>query len=117
MKVNVYLRLGKELTKATQATITEVFQSNNLEINDDKPTGKDKVAFIIKKNVADQEQFVECVYKTLQSIPKLYVVAPQKCLDRVKHHPGVHCFDSQILNDPEEGINNIIQFAYHGRPL
>ncbi len=117
MNVRVFLRLGKEITKPTQDLISGIFKSNNLEINDDKPTSKDKVGFIIKQTVADKEQFVECVYKALQCIPRLFLVAPQMCLNQVKHHPGVHCFDSTLLKDPEKGIKDLINIAYHGRPV
>ncbi|MBU2510832.1 hypothetical protein KJ966_05825 [bacterium] len=116
MNVQVFLKLGNEITKSTQTLITGVFESSNLQINTGKPTKQDRVGFIIKQNVADKEKFVECVYKALQCIPKLFLVAPQICLNQVKHHPGVYCFDSGILSNPETGIKNLISYAYHGGP-
>lgn len=117
MNVNVFLKIGKEVSEQAQAMITREFVSNNLEINQDKPTSDDKIGFIIRHNVADLSRFTKNVYRTLQHIPRLYLVAPQKALDKVKHHPGVHCFDSQLLEDPSAGASTLINYAYYGRPL
>ena len=117
MNVNVFLRMGKEINEHTKTAITQEFASNNLEINEEMPNSDDKVGFIIRNKVADMGQFVKNVYKTLQHVPRLYLVAPQKALDQVKHHPGVHCFDSKLLEDPTEGASALINYAYHGRPM
>lgn len=117
MDVNVYLRFGKEINEHTKTIITDTFKSKNLRINSGELSDNDRVGFIIRNNVGDVDLFVENIYKMLQQIPSLYLVAPQKCLDKIKHHPRVHCFDSKILDDPVKGITNLINYAYHGRPL
>ncbi|MCG8334120.1 MAG: hypothetical protein MJE63_06355 [Proteobacteria bacterium] len=117
MDVNVYLKFGKEINEHTRTIITDTFKSKNLLVNSGDLTDNDRVGFVIRNNVADIDLFVENTYKLLQQIKSLYLVAPQKCLDKIKHHPRVHCFDSKILDDPTKGITNLINFAYHGRPL
>ncbi len=117
MNVNVFLRMGKEINEHTKTAITQEFTSNNLDINEETPTSDDKVGFIIRNKVADLGHFAKNVYKTLQHVPRLYLVAPQKALDKVKHHPRVHCFDSKLLEDPTEGASALINYAYHGRPM
>lgn len=117
MNVNVFMRLGKEINEHTKNAITQEFESKNLEINDAKPDGQDQVGFIIRNKVADMGQFVKNVYKTLQHVPRLYLVAPQKALDKIKHHPRVHCFDSKLIDDPSKGASDLINYAYHGRQV
>lgn len=117
MEVNIYLKLGKEINEQTKSVITDMFKRKNLMVNSGKISANDKVGFIIRKDVSDINLFIKNVYQTLQTIPNLYLVAPQHCLNQIKHHPRVHCFDSALLDDPETGVSNLISFAYQGRPL
>lgn len=116
MNVNVFLRLGKEINEHTKQAITQEFVNKNLEVSEERAESN-KVGFIIRDKVADMGLFVKNVYKTLQHVPQLYLVAPQKVLDKIKHHPRVHCFDSKLIEDPSKGASDLISYAYHGRPL
>lgn len=117
MDVSVYLKIGKEINEQTKTIITKIFESKNLRIETEKINDKNAVGFIIRNKVPDVDAFVESIYRTLQQVPNLYLVAPKNCFERIKHHPRVHCFDSKILEDPETGVLEVINFAYHGRPL
>jgi hypothetical protein len=117
MEVNVFLKIGKEINEQTKAIITNAFLSKNMRIDTELSPGSEKVGFIIRSSVPDAETFVKSVYKTLQHVPSLFLVAPPNCLERIKHHPRVHCFDCKIMDDPEIGVQNVISYAYHGRPL
>ncbi len=116
MDVNVYVRFGKEIDEQTKTIIASIFESKNMQINSGEFSGNDRLGFIIRNNVADVELFTENVYKTLQQVPCLFLVAPQKCLDKLKHHPRVHCFDCKVLEDPASGIDELIDYAYYGKP-
>lgn len=117
MNVNVFLKIGKEINDQVKSLITREFVNKNLEVNQDIPTTEDQVGFVIRNKVADKDGFTKNIYQILQQVSSLYLVAPQEALETVKHHPGIHCFDSQLLEDPSTAASTLINYAYYGRPL
>ncbi len=70
---------------------------------------------LVNVNGHVQVDINQTIYQILKNVRSLYVVAPQKCLENLKHHPRIHCFDSKMIEDHDTGISSIIEYAYHGR--
>lgn len=118
MHTHVFLSLGKEIDEIAEKAIIAEFRKHNLRINrSDKPSGIEKIGFKIHRRVGDIEAFEECVKRLVTQLSYLYIVAPEKCLVRLKHHPRIKCYDVSFIRDPSAGACNLINYAYHGVPL
>ncbi len=115
MNVGVFVKIGKEINGSARKTIKQEFEKFNLNINYDKPNGNDKVGFLLHKQVEDIGAFVKNVYKVLQHVSSVYLVAPQKYLGKLIDHPRIHCIDSHVIDEPDTCASMLVNMAYHGR--
>lgn len=117
MNMGIFLSLGKEVSDIVKNSFVSEFKKHQFDINTDQPNGDHKVALKIHENVPDVEKFENNVKTLLKRIPFLYLIAPSSSMERLKHHPRIHCFDSSFIEDPDEAASALLKYAYHGRPL
>lgn len=118
MKTHVFVSLGKEINQETKETILNEFKNHNLRVNSgNKPSGVESIGFKIHQKVANPETFEENIKQLVQELSYLYLIAPLACLENLKHHPRIKCYDTSFIKDPAKAIEVLIKYAYHGYPL
>lgn len=118
MKTHVFVSLGKEIDQETRDVILNEFKKHNLRVNSgSKPSGVESIGFKIHLKVANREAFEENIKQLVQQLSYLYLIAPSNCLENLKHHPRIKCYDTSFIKDPAKAASVLIKYAYHGFPL
>lgn len=117
MHTHVYVSIGKEVSIDVKDAILAEFKKHHLRINNDKPSGIEKIGFKIHLTVPDQQAFEKQVKELIRNLSYLYIIAPLKCLESLKHHPRIKCYDTSFIKDPTIAASVLIKYAYHGFPL
>lgn len=118
MKTHVFVSLGKEINHETKEIILNEFKKFDLRVNNgNTPSGVESIGFKIHQKVANRETFEENIKQLVQQLSHLYLVAPLNCLENLKHHPRIKCYDSSFIKDPATAISVLIKYAYHGFPV
>lgn len=116
MNIGIFLSIGKEVSEIVKNAFVDEFEKNKIDVNTEMPNGNDKIAVKIHQTVSNVSLFEENIKKLLTHIPFLYLIAPSDSMERLKHHPRIHCFDSSFIQDPANAASALLSYAYHGRP-
>jgi hypothetical protein len=117
MNLSVYLSVGKEVSEAVKNAFIEEIKKFDFVVNTDQPQESDRVAFKIHQQIDDIEVFENSIKQLLCQVPFLYLIAPQHSMERLKHHPRVHCFDVSFIQSPAKAASVLLNYAYHGNPI
>lgn len=117
MQTHVLVNLGNEIDEETKEAILAECKNQGLRVNRNKPSGNEKIGFKIHKSVSNKEAFEESIKSLINQLNYLYIIAPLECLEDIKHHPRIRCYDTTFLKDPTTAMKVLIKYAYHGYPL
>jgi hypothetical protein len=117
MKLSVYLSVGKDVGEEIKNAFIEEIKKFDFEVNTGQPQESDRIAFMIRQQIDDVEAFENSIKQLLCRIPFLYLIAPQQSMERLKHHPRVHCFDVSFIKTPSKAASVLLKYAYHGNPI